>query len=320
MPKNIICISHVKDTDGICSAAIVKMARKANIMLADYGDLSETLAQAGNPDELYICDLGLSEKTFGDFLEHTSRIARRGSVEYIDHHPLKEEFRKKIEASGVKVMHSTDEACAVLTYLRFRENIPRKASVLAAFGAIGDHMDFRPEASTIIENHDRLFLLFEATILSHALAIMTKNRSSLPQLVQTLSERKLPHQIDKLVRYAAKQASVVSKLASKIERDGKKMSNLAWAWSDQSAGGTVANLLLGAFDASVGVALRKEEGFVELSARASSKCGKNLGEVISSLASEMGGFGGGHPRASGARILAENTDQFLTLLNERLGD
>ena len=41
--RKVLCISHSTDVDGIASAALLKLAKDADIKLVDYGDFIEAL-------------------------------------------------------------------------------------------------------------------------------------------------------------------------------------------------------------------------------------------------------------------------------------
>ena len=319
MKYDVLCISHVKDADGICSATIVRMAKGGKTLLADYSDIIKTLASVKEVNNLYICDLGLNAKNANDFIKHTSRLAKKGKVEYIDHHPINEDIKNKLEKEGILVTHSIEESCAMLVYERFKEEIPKRASMIAAFGAIGDFMDSKYLASKIIENSDRVFLLYEASMLSQSIAIKQSNEKFLLKLIKDMTNGKMPHTIEGVVESSIEQAAKINEIIKQIESEGKVMKNLAWVINDKGSSGSVASILLGVFNVPVGIALKNEEkGKIEMSIRASSKCKSHLGELIGQITTEIGGFGGGHPRASGAQIPSNKIKYFLETLDQEL--
>ena len=75
MVNKSVVISHRKDADGICSAALVRHMSGADVLLTDYGEVVETLENVGENAEYYICDLGSNQKTFDGFLEQAKRFA-----------------------------------------------------------------------------------------------------------------------------------------------------------------------------------------------------------------------------------------------------
>ena len=246
-------------------------------------------------------------------------MAKKGKVEYIDHHPINEEIKSKLKKEGISVTHSIEESCAMLVYERFKEEIPKSASMLAAFGAIGDFMDSKDSASKIIENSDRVFLLYEASMLSHSIAVKQNNEKFLLKLIKEMANGKMPHTIEGVIESSIEQAVRINEIIKQVENEGKIMKNLAWIINNKGSSGSVASILLGVFNVPVGIALKNEgTGKVEMSIRASSKCKSHLGELIGQLTTEIGGFGGGHPRASGAQIPSNKIKQFLEKLDQKL--
>src|SRR5579875_1035581 len=97
------------------------------------------------------------------------------------------------------------------------------------------------------------------------------------------------------------------------------MNNFAYFKTRESSTGNVANFLIGAFDVPVGVAFREDElGYYEISIRGSEDCKQDLGKVIGRIATKLNASGGGHPRASGARIKSTQFEDFLSLLEAEL--
>src|SRR5437867_5863654 len=74
-----ICISHKEDTDGICSATLIKGAFDVSkVILVDYANLMTKLEKVvesdSKIDQLFICDLGLSKKNEARFVELLARL------------------------------------------------------------------------------------------------------------------------------------------------------------------------------------------------------------------------------------------------------
>lgn len=315
-----VCISHSKDVDGVGTAAILKLAMKTETILADYGDLQEKLKTVGRVEALYICDLGLSQQTIPGFLKEVSRISRTASVHYIDHHPLPEGAEQKIKRAGVDLMHSLEECACVLSYMKFKEKIPKEAAIIAAYGAITDYMDFQPQARRIIGRYDRQFLMLEATLLSYAIGRQGDDPKFLVAIVDELARLEYPHRIKKVLGYASEQAEKTAKLIELVKVEGKRMKNLAYMTSKDRAGGIVANMLIGAFDVKVGVAIKaiKEEDVFEVSIRGSEDSTFHLGREVQKIAGELEGYGGGHPKAAGGRMPLAKLETFLHKLDTTL--
>lgn len=325
MATEAVVISHRKDADGICSAALVRYLTGADVFLTDYGDMVETLSKVGEAKDYYICDLGTNQNTFEGFLEQVNRFSNHGMVHYIDHHPLNPSNASVLQKAGVDLTHSVEECASVLVYKKYEEKFREspQMKIAACCGAITDYMDLRPFAKKIIASFDRQFLLYEATVLSFSISVIGRGSKAsdakLVKLVKELAKSKLPHEIEGASGYAQKHAERSADLIELARKNGKKMKNFAYLVTKESATGNVANFLIGAFDVPVAAALREEAPeYYEISLRSVDESKHDLGKIIGKIAAELNASGGGHPHASGARIKRAHLEKFLTLLDEEL--
>ncbi len=326
--ENSVIISHRKDADGIAAAALLRQATGGRVFLVDYGEMLDVIARIELADEVYISDLGLNKTMFDKFLVELKRLKQRGIVHYIDHHPIDPESATKLGDAGIDLFHSTEESAAMLVYKKFQSKLENLVNmkILACCGAITDYMDERPFARRLISTFDRQFLLYESTVLSFSIAVIGRKGvegvPALIQIVEDLSDRgKLPHQIENSSTYAVDFASQSAALIERVKKEGKKMKHFAYFRTPETSTGNVANFLIGAFDVRVGVAFREEEpGFLEISLRGSEECDKDLGKIMSEVATRLKTSGGGHPRAAGARIKEEQFEEFLQFLDFKLSE
>ncbi len=314
-----ICISHRKDADGLSSAALVKMATGAEIILADYGDLVETLSKVNRCSHLYICDLGMNEHLAIPFVKELERIRTFATIHYIDHHPLDPKVKDTLTSLGVDLTHSQEECTSVLTYTKFKDQLKRGAAIIAAYGAVTDYADNQPKAKKIIALYDRQFVLLEATLLTYALigeAAASDERDIQNRIVIDLSETKFPHQINGIIESAQNGLEATAKLMLEVAEKGVKGNQTAHMEVKKGSTGTVANLLVGTFEVPVGIAYRymKDEDVYEVSLRGSYDAPYDLGKIVSQVTGMIGGSGGGHKKASGARIPAGLLNDFLDLV------
>ena len=180
-------------------------------------------------------------------------------------------------------------------------------------------MDDSPKASRLMEMADRHFVLLEATMLAEALAKKGDEVGYPESLVRELSRMKHPHEIQGVPELALEELKVVTALGEEVKREGKKLGRLAFMITSQHSTGGVSKLLIGAFDVPVGVALReKQKGWYEVSLRSTSESRAHLGKTISPIASKLGGNGGGHRKAAGARIPTSRADEMLRLLAKKI--
>ena len=318
MPNH--CISHVKDIDGVSSAALVVAAKGGTFRLVDYDAFYDALASVPEEaDEVVICDIGTDPNAAGRLAKALAALAKRAKVTYIDHHYLAPADRAKVKRSGVSVHHDTKDCASMLTYLTFKDRLPPAAKLLALYGAVTDYMDDSARAAKLMENFDRHFVLLEATLLSYALAKNGKDYSYVETLVRELAEMRTPHTIERVGEDALDQAEVIRRLAEQVQKNGVKLGRLAYMETSQSATGNVAKLLLGAFGVVLGVSYKpKTGGMVEASLRSTSECRLHLGREIGRIAARHGGTGGGHKKAAGFSVPVGEIQGVLKDLNSRL--
>jgi single-stranded-DNA-specific exonuclease len=314
------CISHIKDVDGISSAALVLAAKGGTFRLTDYDDLlKEVDPVPSTATSVTICDLGTNASNFPDFVERLAALAKRMPVTYIDHHYLADEARQAILKTGVELHHDVLDCASILTYLTYKGSLPEGARLLALYGAVTDYMDTSAIAGKMMETQDRQFVLLECTLLSYALAKNGRDYSYAEMLVKELAAMKAPHDIGNVGQEALAQAEVVRLLADEVRIRGTRMGRLAYMKTSESATGNVAKLLLGAFDVPVGVAYKeKGGGTAEFSLRGTSESRLHLGKEIGVIAQRHGGSGGGHEKAAGCSVPVSEVQGLLADLESRL--
>jgi RecJ-like exonuclease len=316
MIKKVLCLSHGKDVDGIASATITKIATGAEIVFIDYGNLIEHLESIKSSDEIYICDLGISGVIANSFLKEIKRIRKFATVQYIDHHPIDMKIKDKLIEVGVQLHHSLDECASILTFTKFKNDLKMNVDILAAYGAVTDYMDEQPIAKSIIAKYDRQFILLESTLLTHALLGSKSDNLFKEKIVQGLLELNYPHEIKGILENARKGLEETSRLMKLVTKEGVKGNWIAHMQTKEGSTGTVASLLIGAFDVPVGIAYRfvDEENVCEISLRAIYDFKYDLGKLVTRVTNMIGGSGGGHSKASGARIPKELLKDFIDLI------
>jgi single-stranded-DNA-specific exonuclease len=314
------CISHIKDVDGLSSAALVLAARGGTFRLTDYDDLLEEMdAVPSSATGVTICDLGTNSSNFSEFVAKLSALAKRMPVTYVDHHYLTEEAKERIVQAGVDLRHDVRDCASMLTYLAYKESLPEGARLLALYGAVTDYMDTSANASRMMETFDRQFVLLECTMLAYALAKNGRDYSFPEMLVRELALMKAPHSIDDVGREALEQAEVVRQLTEDVRAKGTRLGRLAYMKTSESATGNVAKLLLGAFGVPLGVAYKEKAGGVaEFSLRSTSESKIHLGKEIGIIAQKHGGSGGGHEKAAGCSVPTAEVEGLLKDLESRL--
>ena len=320
LPIKTLCISHNRDVDGIASAALMKSLTNCEIKLIDYGELIETLKSVDGINNLFICDLGLSRDIELPFLEEVKKIRKIAGICYVDHHPMHESLRQRLSEEGVRVIHSTEECTAVINYQLHSQKLPPEAGLLAACAAVTDRIESGKTSKKLLQRFDRDLVLFEAGLLSYAIAGRGDNPGFLNKLTEELSSFKAPHQIEHLCEDASDYAQKMLDLIRRIPQEGKKLQNCAYIETSERSLGSVANFLIGEFDVPVGIAYKYKPETSEcvVSLRSMDGVAVNLGQITSKVSSIFDGNGGGHANASGAIVPKDKIRDFLIRLDSEL--
>jgi len=320
-----ICVSHKEDADGISSAALIKQAFGGDCVLVDYPGMVDALELLRNDEKLkklFICDLGLNKQTNDNFVELLTELRKkRVSVTYIDHHDIDSKVITKLKKIKVKLIHNISECTSVLVYDTFKKRLSEHSSFIAVCGAITDYMENKPVASKLLQMYDRQFALVNATVLTYNIVGHQKDPDYLLYLVDELSESKFPHEIPNTYEFAQIQVGKLAEIMSKVRKSMKVSKNLAHMEVLDSGASGAVNFVLGFSGKDVGVAYKErvDKGIYAVSVRGSPSCKTHLGRLVSSVAADLGGSGGGHDRACGAVIPKEKMKKFLREMNSKLG-
>jgi len=321
----IICVSHKEDADGISSAALIKQAFGGDCVLVDYPGMVDALELLRNDKKLkklFICDLGLNKQINDNFVELLTELRKkRVSVTYIDHHDIDPKVITKLKKIKVKLIHDISECTSVLVYDTFKKKLSEHSSFIAACGAITDYMENRPVASKLLQMYDRQFALVNATVLTYNIVGHQKDPDYLLYLVDELSESKFPHQIPNTYEFAQIQVGKLGEIMSNVRKSMKVSKNLAHMEVLDSGASGAVNFVLGFSGKDVGIAYKErvDKGIYAVSVRGSPSCKTHLGRLVSSVAADLGGSGGGHDKACGAVIPKRKIKKFLREMNSRLG-
>jgi len=320
-----ICVSHKEDADGISSAALIKQVFGGDCILVDYPgmmDALELLRKDHTLKKLIICDLGLNKQNTDTFLSLlTELIKKRVSVTYIDHHDLDSKIITKLKRTKVKLIHNITECTAVLVYDTFKKKLPEHSSFIATCAAITDYMEERPIATKLLQMYDRQFALINATALTYNIVGHQKDPDYLLYLVDELSESKFPHDIPNTFEFAQIQVGKLAEIISKVKKSMKVLKNLSYMEVLDSGASGAVNFVLGLSGKHVGIAYKErvDHGIYAVSVRGSRSCKVHLGKLVSSIANDLGGSGGGHDKACGAVIPKDKIKKFVSKMNSQLG-
>ena len=304
----VVNITHGDDSDGLVCGALMRRLFDAEVMLANYDNLEEVLDgvdwQVG---ELYITDLNLRPA----LLDRILRIRARTPIHVIDHHPMAPKFREALTRAGVELTLDNRDSAAVLVYSRFRDRLEPEAARLAAYAAISDLFDDGPVASRILDGMDRKFVEHEALILTHALG-GNPSEEFKGLVLDSLTCYVYPHMIEGALEASRSHLDKVVRVREVVRREAKVEGRVAYMeCGDDISTGEAANIVMDAMGVDVGMCYKVEDGLVNVSLRGQRKLREHLGFLASKLSERHGGFGGGHNRASGAKVPKAEIGAFI---------
>lgn len=309
-------VTHGDDPDGLVCAALLRHLFGADTVLANYDDLEEVLAGIdGGYDSLYVTDLNLREA----LVPQIKRIRGFAQVTIIDHHPMEPTLSGWLRSLGVEIIHDTADCASVILYDHFRDGLEKDAARLAAYAAVTDMFEDGPIASKLMDGMDRKFVEHEALLLGAALG----SDQSVPfkeRIVEELSRYTYPHRIMGVVEAAVSQLEKIVRIKETVPARTKLIGRLAVieCGADDLSTGETANIVMDTLLAPVGLCWKGQGDMVNISMRGERRLPEHLGDVAARLSKRHGGFGGGHARASGAKIPRGELEAFLIDLAKEL--
>lgn len=301
-------IVHGDDTDGLTCGAFLKRLTGCEVYLANYDNLDNALSKIHPPvTSLTVCDLNIRE-ALGPELR---RIRGFADVTIIDHHQMDHAFMDELRGMGVSVTLDTRDCAAVLVYDIYRDQLGPEAARLAAYAAISDMFEEGPLASTILGRMDRKFVQHEAQILTHALG-RDQTLDFKRVIIDELSEFSYPHRIPGAVEAAVRCLEEMAAIKEAIRGAATVRGRVAIMEAvGEHSTGAIANLLMDTLGVDVGVSYKQNGEYMNVSLRGETDLKEHLGDISKELGRTLGGFGGGHQRASGVKLPRERLADFL---------
>jgi RecJ-like exonuclease len=304
------------DCDGICSASLALAAKRdANIIFTNpTGLLSELKSiESGN---IVIVDIALTPRYKREIASEFKRLGSRSEVVYLDHHPLPPGL--SLRRLPIRRVNGRPGACASeLTYEYFESELDPEMSRVAIYGAIGDYCDNTPGILKMLRRWDKRELYLEAGILVAAIeGIGKKDFEFKKSLVRYLSENRLPSLDKRLVEIALQESEKDERMRFVVRDSVAVHGKVAYVVNVKWSLGKAATYARAYGNTLVGVAGEEINGNIDMSIRSIGL--KKLHRIVSKVAEEFNGVGGGHANAAGARIPRESFQEFIKRLDEEL--
>ncbi|MCX8182898.1 MAG: DHHA1 domain-containing protein [Crenarchaeota archaeon] len=304
------------DCDGVCAASIVLAAKKdAKVVFTNPAGLLSELrsVEAGS---IVILDVALTPKHRDEIASEFKRLGAKHEVVYLDHHPLPQGL--SISKLPVKTLKGVRDACSSeLAYTFFKDDLEPEMSRVAIYGAIGDYSDDTPGVRRMLEKWDKRELYLEAGILVAALEGVRKTDFGFKRsLVNYLSENRLPSADRSLVEIALRESERDEEMRRVVKSLVKTHGNVSYVVNVDWSLGKAATYARAYGETIVGVAADEQGENIDLSVRSIGL--SSLHRITSSVAGMLGGIGGGHANAAGARIPRGKLLEFIEMLDEKL--
>ncbi|NHJ32235.1 MAG: DHH family phosphoesterase [Asgard group archaeon] len=321
--KDIMILCH-GDCDGLTAGAIALAANPgARIWLTRPIQLDEDLKKIKKKyDKIIITDIALNERDYNEIFQEMKRLQKLGSeILYIDHHPLPEGIKIK-DIPATTIIHREDACAAELTYLHFEDKLSWEYKIIAAIGAVGDYVMDSLFAQEVMNDYDGRSIAFQAAIVVQALGEipnideMKMKRS----IIERLALGVLPSELNDLVEKALRGSQVEKSVRDFVHENAKQKKLIGYILDIPTGGGFKGKGALFAATATnkpVGVCGNSISDDISMSVRRRD-VNYDLNVAIRKAAKEVGGSGGGHPSAAGARIKKSKWNKFLDLLDFEL--
>ena len=309
------------DSDGVVSGSLalqafrLKGSTSINIVFTHPAGLASDLVEFAHPgDTVFIADIALSEAHLGEIEALFKEYSRHGTLIYVDHHPEPLGLRPG-DLEGI-IIHDTSASASELTYRYFEETLGWEYSRVALYGAIGDYLDTTPWVLDVLRNWDKRTIYFEAGVLCQGLEGSRRMYDFKRHIVKHLSMNKLPSGLSELLVRALIESVNDEELRLWVSRNINVSGNLGYVLNPPGSLGKAALYARTYSGKLVGLAAQRHRELYNISVRAAK--GVDLNKIIRPIAVRLGGTGGGHPQAAGARIPVHKFKDFLMLLDQAL--
>jgi RecJ-like exonuclease len=309
-----ITIFTHSDCDGICSGAIaLSKFPKAGVFFTKPVSLLEDLIECDG-DTIIISDIAIDFKQREQIFNILSKARE---VLFFDHHPIPETLEERMRNTFAVFSHNTEVSSSELIYRHFKNKIPKERVWLGLYGAIADYSDNTKFFNEYIKFWDKRTIYFEASVL--ALGIKNPEFESYDakrRIVKALASGQNPSDLKDIVESAKTAAKREFELYNDIKDNFQTYSNIAYVKDLPYFGfrGPTALFAATASGKKIGLCIHSRRNHIDVTLRTTS--GLILNELAQRAAQTVGGSGGGHPQAAGARIPSDRLRDFLKELDK----
>jgi single-stranded-DNA-specific exonuclease len=303
------------DTDGMCAGAVA-LARfpGASVFFTKPVSICDDL-RSTEAERVIITDIAINRADYKRFLDVLQ--GKDSKILYFDHHPISKEMKKLIDEKTELFVHDDKASTSELVYRHFQRELPNEMVWPALYGAIGDYSEDTEFVSKNITNWDKRAINFQVCVIS----LGTKNEEfssydAKRNVVKTLAAGKMPSDIEGLVKSSAEAVKREFELYKVVKRKAKFLGKVGYIADTPSFGfrGPAALFAATVTGKPLGMCVYKREKYLDVTMRSSEHI--PLNKLAEQASEAVGGSGGGHENAAGAKIPFGTLDDFLKRLNE----
>ncbi|OYT62688.1 MAG: phosphoesterase [Thermofilum sp. ex4484_15] len=305
------------DGDGVASGALALAALgRARVYFSHpvglYGDLREVVKEG---DRVVICDIALNEAHLGELIKLLRRLGERGEVIYIDHHPLPLKIGlPELKELPLNFIWDKGPCSSELTFKFFEDTLDPDFDRVAIYGAIADYAFNTPFIRRALTRWDLRLIYFEAGVLSQGLEGSRGLHEFKRHVVEHLSRNLLPSSLSELLVRALIESLNEEEMRVRIKDRIVREGDVAYVLNPHGSLSKAATYVKVMSGAKVGIAGEGRKGKIIMSLRTDIE-GLDLNSVLRELTPKLGGSGGGHERAAGARVPEDKFKVFIEELN-----
>ncbi len=314
-----VILTH-PDSDGMCAGAVaLSRFPDASIFFTKpvsfYNDLNSCEA-----DRIVISDIAIPRRDTTDIVALMQDRSKNTEIYYFDHHKIPEDAAQKLK-NCLKAYVTGDASASELIYRYFQKEIPKERIWIAIYGAIADYEKDTEFVEERIRNWDARALYFEAATI--VLGIKDRNFDdyrSKRLIVKTLAKGDNPSDIPGLVAAAKRVVNAEFDLYDIVKKVAKKSGDIGYVKDAHLFGfrGPTAKFAGTVTGSRVGLSVYDRRGdHLDITMRTGDP-DIMLNEMAEDAGEAVGGSGGGHPQACGARIPIDAFEKFLKELNKLL--
>ena len=307
-------IAH-EDADGICSASLMRMTDPTSkVFFSKPCSLLRDLDQMDTQRDLVVLDIALCELAKELIVGKLSRW--HGSVLYIDHHP--DTAASFSNSRNVQVV-AGDVSSSELTFGHLNSRLRREAERVMLMGAIGDYEDLTPLCIDRLNRWDKRSVFLQAGFLCGALEVTRLDHEFHREIVGLLASCRPPSDDSRIVASAVKASELEESFRQRVEKNARRLGSIGIAYDLDGPAGKGATYAAAATGVSIGAYVDSEprRGTADISFRVIDRS-IDLNKILRAVAPKLGGSGGGHEEACGARVPLDKLDSLFEEVNEAL--